>query len=291
LPLTIDQASPSGLAFVFVVVHAVSPLNVGREFAMQQTVIIKRRFCGPPQSGNGGYVCGLLGDALGGAATVRLFRPPPLEKQLTLTLQEGEAQLLDGDQLVAKGWRDEVAVTCPSLPEFADSVAAARHFSGFTEHAFPGCFVCGPERASGDGLRIFPGHLPDSPVVAAPWIPDASLLPTVDHGGSSDCAHDPDGNSKAAGQRVDRVFIWAALDCTSAFPMLPVPAGKALVLGQMSVQINQDVTVGEPCILLGWPVQQEGRKHHAASAVVGEKGAVVAVARATWVEVDASAFQ
>lgn len=240
---------------------------------VSRTVQIKRRFCGPPESGNGGYVCGLIGGTLAGPATVRLFLPPPLEKNLQLDKADSEVCLLDGDKLVAKGWLETLNVECPSVPDFESAGKAAEHFSGFAEHPFPGCFVCGPNRTEGDGLRIFPGHLPDSDVVAAPWIPDTTLRASADS------------------QLIDRIYIWAALDCTSAFPMLPAGNGKALVLGQMSVQINADIRVGEKCVMLGWPLSRDGKKHFSASAVIGENGSVAAVAKATWIEVNAASFQ
>jgi len=40
-------------------------------------VTIERRFCGPPESGNGGYSCGLLAAHVGGPAEVTLRRSPP----------------------------------------------------------------------------------------------------------------------------------------------------------------------------------------------------------------------
>jgi hypothetical protein len=44
-----------------------------------QTITIARRFRGPPNSGNGGYVCGMLARYITGAAEVTLRAPPPLE--------------------------------------------------------------------------------------------------------------------------------------------------------------------------------------------------------------------
>ena len=43
-----------------------------------QTLTIPRRFRGPPNSGNGGYVCGMLVRQIAGAAEVTLRAPPPL---------------------------------------------------------------------------------------------------------------------------------------------------------------------------------------------------------------------
>jgi hypothetical protein len=47
-------------------------------------VQIASRFCGPPQSGNGGYTCGLLAEALPGPIEVSLRAPPPLAVELAL---------------------------------------------------------------------------------------------------------------------------------------------------------------------------------------------------------------
>jgi hypothetical protein len=45
-------------------------------------IIIDKRFCGPPNSGNGGYVCGRLARHIPGAAEVTLRAPPPLDTPL-----------------------------------------------------------------------------------------------------------------------------------------------------------------------------------------------------------------
>ena len=45
-----------------------------------QSIRIDRRFCGPPNSGNGGYVCGLLAAHIDGGAEITLRVPPPLEQ-------------------------------------------------------------------------------------------------------------------------------------------------------------------------------------------------------------------
>jgi hypothetical protein len=49
---------------------------------MTDSIIIQRRFQGPANSGNGGYVCGRLASYIQGPATVRLKSPPRLETEL-----------------------------------------------------------------------------------------------------------------------------------------------------------------------------------------------------------------
>ena len=45
---------------------------------MNQQVIIDPRFRGPPESANGGYVCGIVAGLIGETAEVTLRRPPPI---------------------------------------------------------------------------------------------------------------------------------------------------------------------------------------------------------------------
>src|SRR5450755_4067922 len=45
---------------------------------MTDSLVIPSRFCGPPGSGNGGYVCGRIAAYVDGPVTVTLRRPPPL---------------------------------------------------------------------------------------------------------------------------------------------------------------------------------------------------------------------
>ena len=47
------------------------------------TIVIPRRFNGPPSSANGGYAAGALAEAAGlEDVTVQIRRPPPLETPL-----------------------------------------------------------------------------------------------------------------------------------------------------------------------------------------------------------------
>ncbi len=59
---------------------------------MSETVVIARRYRGPAESGNGGYVCGRLAQHAGGEAEVTLRLPPPLGRPLTVG-HDGERRL------------------------------------------------------------------------------------------------------------------------------------------------------------------------------------------------------
>jgi len=54
--------------------------------------------------------------------------------------------------------------------------AASYEWADVDVHPYPTCFVCGPGRAAGDGMRVFPGPLSGRDIYAAPWQPDGSLL-------------------------------------------------------------------------------------------------------------------
>lgn len=235
-----------------------------------ESLVISGRFCGPPKSGNGGYVCGRLATHLAGSVAVRLKAPPPLETELRIEVSRSGTQLLHGSSVIAEARAAELDLTPPAAPSFAEAEEAAKSYAGFTRHAFPRCFGCGPQRAVGDGLRIFPGSVASRSMVAAPWIPDASLANGADN--------------------VRTEFLWAALDCTSGFAVLPVPEGKAIVLGELWARIDGGVAPNEKCIVIGWRLHIDGRKRYAGSTVFSVSGRPLAVGRATWIEVPSSAF-
>ena len=229
-----------------------------------EIISIPRRFNGPPRSGNGGYVCGRLANYLSGPASVRLRVPPPLEKELRVEASDDEARLFDGETLVAQARRIELEVAAPAAPTFVDAELASRSYVGFVRHLLPTCFVCGPKRAEGDGMRIFPGRTADESVLAAPWVPDASLT-----NGS---------------ERVSPEFLWAALDCAGAFAVMPVGI-DLIVLGELSARLDGDVVIGEKCVVVAWPLGTEGRKRYAGTAIYSRSSSPVAVAKATWIEI------
>ena len=234
------------------------------------SIIIERRFCGPPESGNGGYVSGRLAAFIEGPALVRLQVPPPLGVEMTVRKAAGGVELVHGARVIAWARASEVALHVPAAPRYEEAETAARAFRGFQSHPFPRCFVCGPDRGSGDGLRLFAGPAGRENVVAAPWTPDASL-----------------GDSSG---RIRPEFLWAALDCPGAFSFEPA-AGSPVVLGEMAAALSGPVMAGERCVVIGWEMTRDGRRHHTGTALFSASGERRGVARATWFEIPGPAGQ
>ncbi|WP_020409055.1 hypothetical protein [Hahella ganghwensis] len=228
------------------------------------TVMVKQRFCGPPGSGNGGYVSGLLARYCGDSAEVRLAAPPPLDRMLDVWKDnEGRVHLMEGEQVIASASPARLELDIPDILTVEEAREASTHFTGYRYHPFPQCFVCGPERNAGDGLRIFPGRGARPEVVAATWIPDASLI-------------DDKGE-------IPSEMLWAALDCTGAFALNFGP-DKVLVLGSFTGDIQRHPQVGEECVVMGWNLGVDGRKNYAGTAVFNAHGELCGAARAVWIE-------
>ena len=241
------------------------------------SIVIEKRFCGPPKSANGGYVCGLLAGHIDGTAEITLLAPPPLGQRLDVVANEHGVELRKDETTLATGRK--VGFEVPEVPlvvlsEAEDAVRRSRYDE--SRHPLPMCFVCGPERVDGDGLRIIPGPLPSRPdhktgTLAAPWVPYPDLAKQ---------------DGAVAGE-----FIWAALDCPTGFAAvgarhLGMTGAETILLGRMSARIEGRPCPGDRCVIVAWPTGRDGRKLFANSALLSSDGKVLAVARATWLLVD-----
>ena len=218
-------------------------------------LVIDRHFRGPTQSANGGYTCGILASLFHGPVEVTLRLPPPLDRPLDTRWDDGRSRIevVDGEALVAEAEPTELAMEVPNPVSF-DEAAAAALPEGDKESAFPECFVCGWSRA--DGLGIYAGPVAGSDVVAAPWTPRP--------------------------EHVAPEFVWAALDCPGAYAVHRGERGMPL-LGRLAARVDHLPHAGEPCVVMAWPLGGDGRKLYAGTAVFGEDGRLLGVARATWV--------
>jgi hypothetical protein len=234
---------------------------------MSSTIRIARRFCGPPDSGNGGYCSGLVAALLSGACECTLRKPIPLERDLRVETTDVGARLLANSELIIEGAQTEIDLEDHEHPNLEDAERAAASSPAFYNHPFSTCFTCGPKRMEGDGLQIFPGRLTDgnteNSVFAAPWIPDLSL---TDGGGM-----------------VRPEFVWAAMDCPTGFAA-GFPWRGTLVTGRLAVEQVSPVYPLRPYIVTSWPAGNEGRKFHARAVLYSEDGELCAKARATWIK-------
>ena len=124
--------------------------------------------------------------------------------------------------------------------------------------------VCGPDREPGDGFRVFAGPLGSNGMVASPWVPDPSLA--------------------GQGVAVKSEFLWAALDCPTYVALL-VARGSAenWLLGRLAAGLTAQINPGDRCILVGWPLGEDGRKFYAASALFSSEGELCGISKSTWI--------
>lgn len=232
-------------------------------------ISIDRRFCGPAGSANGGYASGRLASFVDGfmdrPARAMLKAPPPLGVALKVVETESGVAAMDDERVVAVAGPAAVSATPPAIPDDdALDAAQAEYLSNPQHMIFPYCFVCGPKRVEGEGLRIFAGAVPGAPVNAGRWSPGADLA-------------GEDGLVAAE-------YLWAALDCPSAFALRRTEG--LCLLGSMSASIARRPKPGERLVVLAWKDRSEGRKHYASSALVDEKGETIAASNALWIDVN-----
>jgi len=249
---------------------------------MSGILVIPARFNGPARSANGGFTAGSVAERLpdgggqpGRPVQVTLRRPPPLETEMAVVHRDGTTALVYRDDTVAEA--TAVDLDLPPVEEVCADVAADAmlRYPGLARHPFPTCFACGPARAEGDGLRIFPGPVGgDRGFVASLWVPRAADAE------SSDLVD--------AVQRCGIATTWAALDCVGGWS--EDLEGRPCVLGRMTARVDALPVVGEPHVVVGRHLGAEGRKSFTASTLYDADGRVVGTARHTWIQVDPAAF-
>jgi hypothetical protein len=243
---------------------------------MSETLRIARRFNGPHDSGNGGYSAGLAAQLLPHADAVEatLRAPVPLDQTLRAHPAGDGLDIMTDDaatRILIMSLKP-VHLETPNIqsPGLEAAEVAAHTFRDPEDHVLPHCFVCGPMRPVGDGLRIFADWLKDPagienpnafPIVAAPWQPTPDL-------------------ADAAGL-IAPEFMWAALDCPGAFAIEKEP----ILLGRMSARILSRPTPADPIVVAAWSKGQDRRKHCAGSALFNLDGDLLAFSEQTWIEI------
>ena len=213
-----------------------------------ETPMIPAAFNGPLDSGNGGYASAVFAALVDGPAAVSLRSPVPLNTPLDAVVSgDGPVRVMNGETVVAEAAPTEpLVLDVPDPVGVGDARAASRSYRGRAEGPFSRCFVCGPAR--GDGFDVFAGAVAGREgLVASPWTPPAWTA-------------DDEGN-------VRDEFVWAVLDCPTYFALYP-ESNPLSFLARMSARIDGPVRAGEQHVVMAWPIEKDGRKHHAGSAAV-----------------------
>ena len=241
---------------------------------------IPERFRGPPRSGNGGYVAGVLGRMLrsGDAASERaasttLRAPVPLDRPLQASREADTLVVRDGERLIAEASWVDLELAIPEPASWEEALAVREHSAALRvgQHRMLGgerigfhpiCFCCGAELQADEGLRVHAAPVPGRAQVAAAWVCEASF---ADASGS-----------------VPEEIISTALDCPGQFAWLAEGTLTGL-LGRLSVRILHAPRAGEPCVVIGWTIGSEGRKYYAGTALFDAQRRLCAYAKAVWI--------
>lgn len=230
----------------------------------EDTIVIARRFHGPPDSGNGGYVGGRLAALIGeGPVEVTLRAPPPLDRPLAVAAEAGGLKLMDGTTLLAEARPASLDLPVPAPVGWEEAQRASSRGGSGVDSEFNDCFVCGRGRHPQDGLRVWAGRVPGRELVAAAWQPDPA-------------------HAEADGW-LPSSHIWGALDCPGASAVMDEDDRRPVLTGRMVAEVTGRVRGGERCVVIGWPLGKDGRKLYSGTAVFNEAGALCGRALITWI--------
>jgi len=130
----------------------------------------------------------------------------------------------------------------------------------------PICFCCGAGHST--GLQVYAAPLGGQ--VAAPL------------GGQVAAAWQTRTEWGDADGQLPARFLWTALDCPGQLAYFH--AGQLTgLLGRMTASVHAKVQAGEPLVVTAWPINVDGKKHFAGSAIFNRQGELVAQAIAVWI--------
>jgi hypothetical protein len=220
---------------------------------MSNVISIPGRFRGPVNSGQGGYSAGVAASFIDGPANVRLRRPPPLDRQMSVETDPKGVSIVDADVVVLVAKSATVAVIPPTDDKQLAALFARGPQPAPRWHMAPTCFVCG----TGETLGMHPTRMEEYPVWGTVWTPrrdgvDGSLASEI---------------------------VWALLDCPAGWATGDSHRPKRSffpALADMTAEIVHPVPIGRPVAVLGWMTSDGERRIDCESAVIDESGKVLA---------------
>ena len=246
---------------------------------MLEPITVAARFRGPPESGNGGYIAGLLAERLSlaergeNAIEVTLRAPAPLDRQMQLLQPDADGlQLILGETLIAEARRTSLDLEVPAPPGFAqalaarqDSAALRKGLNPFFADAtgfHPICFCCGADIGPDEGLHVYAAPVDGFDGVAAAWRPPQVFA-------------DADGF-------LPEPILWAGLDCPGQFAYLNAGIRTGM-LGRITGRMLKPVKADQDLVIIGWCLEVERSKHFAGTALFDESGALCGYTRQIWI--------
>ncbi len=246
------------------------------------SIFIAEKFRGPPNSGNGGYVSGVVASALtdgahnlpdGKAVEVTLRAPIPLDQSMTILRDNQSLTVEHGDKLTAEAKIVTLQIEAPTPTTLNEAMAVREQSYSFPlclNHLFhkpmrgvhPICFCCGAELSPTEGLHVYSAPVNNNEQVAAAWI-------------ANECFTDEHGLVKPE-------FIWTALDCPGQMAWR-ARGTQTGMLGRLTARIEKDIRAGERCVVVGWTMGSEGKKYFAGTALFNQSNELCAYAKAVWI--------
>lgn len=248
---------------------------------MTDPINVPGRFRGPPESGNGGFVAGMLADRLLRKSTaadeeaveVTLRAPTPLDRPMQLlNSDEDNLQLILGETLIAEARRTTLTLEVPAPPSFAAALAARpdspslqndlNPFVPDRRGFHPICFCCGADVEPDEGLHVYAAPVEGFEGVAAAWRPSLVFA-------------DADG-------LLPPPILWAGLDCPGQFAYLNAGILTGM-LGRITGRILAPVKADQNLVIIGWCLEVERSKHFAGTALFDESGELCGYTKQVWI--------
>jgi hypothetical protein len=239
--------------------------NIGHPQVRRRSIVIDRRFRGSADSAQSGYAAGKTASHAEGPVKVTLFRPAPVEQDLSVEIDSDERiTVLDGSGVVMEANPSaELLIEVPASAAVIDEIFARGPVTAERGQDRPHCFGCSLERGDGLGLATLP--VGTTSIWGTTWTPDESL-PSADG-------------------FVDAEILWSALDCPGSFAGAadasrhPSEVSGPPAREEMTVQIRDKVRIGEHLAVMGWAITHSDSTVDCGTAIVDRTGQVRAYAR------------
>jgi hypothetical protein len=204
------------------------------------------------------------------APEVTLRSPVPLDTPLEIKRDNGLVSVHHAETLIAESAVVPLTLEVPAAPSYAQALELQPRSPALVKSInprfpdrigpHPVCFCCGAEH--GDGLQVYAAPTSDGGMVAAAWPTQRAWAEANGH--------------------LPAPYVWTALDCPGQFAFYAAGIRTGM-LGRLCARLEHPVDAGEQCVVIGWRIGIEGRRHYAGTALFDSSGRLCAYAKAVWI--------